>query len=63
MTKDFLTGYCYSIVCDVKNAAMRYISEADNGDIDSLASQLIEVLAHLQKLSDAKDINELLNEL
>jgi hypothetical protein len=63
MTKDFLTGYCYSIICDVKNAAMRYISDAENGDIDSLASQLIEVLAHLQKLSDAKDINELLNEL
>lgn len=63
MTKDFLTGYCYSIICDVKNAAMRYISDAENGDIDSLASQLIEVLAYMQKLSDAKDINELLNEL
>lgn len=51
MTKDFLTGYCYSIICDVKNAAMRYISDAENGDIDSLTSQLIEVLAHLQKTS------------
>lgn len=63
MTKDFLTGYCYSIVCDVKDAAMRFISDADNGDIDSLSSQLVEVLANLQKLSDAKDINELLSEL
>lgn len=62
MTKDFLTGYGYSIICDVKNAAIRYISEADNGDIDSLSGQLMEILANLQKLSDAKDINEILSE-